>query len=72
MPDQAKVDVDELLKRQPVYDGEGYSRESLQEMLDEYQRKHKANLTSLAELSEAHDALAREMTRDLVDSKSAW
>jgi hypothetical protein len=72
MSEQAKVDVDALLKNEPVYDGEGYSRENLQEMLDEYQTKHKANLSSLAELSEAHDALAKEMTKDLVEQKSAW
>ncbi|HTM22330.1 MAG TPA: hypothetical protein VL172_17540 [Kofleriaceae bacterium] len=72
MSEPAKVDVDALIKNEPVYDGEGYSRENLQGMLDEYQSKHKANLSSLAELSAAHDALAKEMTKDLVEQKSAW
>lgn len=72
MADQANVDVDALLGTQPVYDGEDYTRENLQQMLDDYQAKHKQNLSSLAELSAAHDALAKEMTKDLVDQKSAW
>jgi len=72
MSNQADVDVDALLKTEPVYDGEGYTRENLQRMLDEYQAKHRRNLSSLAELSAAHDALAKEMTKDLVEQKSAW
>jgi len=72
MSEQEKVDVDALLKNEPVYDGEGYTRENLQQMVDEYQTKHKQNLSTLAELSKAHDDLASEMTKDLVEQKSAW
>lgn len=68
----SKVDVDSLLQQDVVYDGEGYSRDGLQKMLSDYQVQHKQNLTSLAELSKAHDDLAAEMTADLVESKSAW
>lgn len=68
----SEVNVDSLLANEVVYDGEGYSRDGLQEMLKEYQVKHKENLSSLAELSKAHDDLAKEMTEDLVEQKSAW
>ncbi len=71
MSDSAEK-LDALLETEIVYDGEGYSREGLQTMLSEYQEKHKTNLTSLAELSNAHDELAAEMTKDLVEQKSAW
>ena len=37
----------------------------LQEMLGAYQTQHAQNLTSLAELSKAHDELSAEMIRDL-------
>ncbi len=68
----AKVDVDEVMHRDVVYDGEGYTREGLQTMLTTYQHQHEQNLSSLAELSKAHDDLAKEMTEDLVEQKSAW
>jgi uncharacterized phage infection (PIP) family protein YhgE len=64
--------VDALLQQAAVYDGEGYTRENVQQMVTDYQVRHKQNLTSLAELSKAHDDLAAEMTKDLVDQKSAW
>lgn len=64
--------ADSLLQTEIVYDGEGYSREGLQTMLGDYQAKHKNNLSTLAELSQAHDDMAAEMTRDLVEQKSAW
>lgn len=64
--------VDALVAREVVYDGEGYSREALASMVTDYQGRHRENLKSLAELSKAHDELAAEMTRDLADSKTAW
>ncbi len=72
MADTPAVDVDSLLNREVTYDGEGYTRESLQTMLTDYQSQHKANLGNLAELSKAHDELAAEMTKDLADQKTAW
>lgn len=69
---QATDTADAVLQSEVVYDGAGYSREGLQEMLGEYQDKHKTNLKSLSELSQAHDDLAAEMTQDLVEQKSAW
>jgi beta-phosphoglucomutase-like phosphatase (HAD superfamily) len=68
----SKIDVDSLLQQDVVYDGEGYTRDGLQHMLSEYQVQHKQNLTSLSELSKAHDDLAAEMTADLIEHKSAW
>ena len=65
-------DVANLLSREVVYDGEGYSRDALQTMVTDYQSKHKQNLGSLAELSTAHDDLASEMTKDLAENKTAW
>jgi uncharacterized phage infection (PIP) family protein YhgE len=69
---ETQANVDALLQQAVVYDGEGYTRDNVQQMVSEYQRRHQQNLKSLAELSQAHDALAAEMTKDLVDSKSAW
>jgi len=69
---EAAPDVDSLLNREMVYDGEGYTRDGLQQMLTDYQARHKQNLSSLAELSQAHDDLAAEMTKDLAEQKSAW
>ncbi len=68
----AATDVDSLLNREMTYDGEGYTREGLQTMLTDYQARHKQNLSSLAELSQAHDDLAAEMTKDLAEQKTAW
>lgn len=70
--DGAKLDVDSVMSREVVYDGEGYSREGLQTMLTDYQSRHNSNLSNLAELSKAHDDLAAEMTKDLVEQKTAW
>lgn len=69
---EANTDLQALIDREVVYDGEGYSREGLQQMVTTYQQRHQQNLGTLAELSRAHDELAAEMTRDLADSKSAW
>lgn len=69
---RATDQADSLLATEIVYDGADYTREGLQSMLTEYQDKHNTNLKTLAELSGAHDALAAEMTEDLVEQKSAW
>lgn len=52
---ETEVDVDSVFTREIVYDGEGYPREGLQTMVKEYQTRHAENLSSLAELSKAHD-----------------
>lgn len=55
-----------------VYDGEEYSRESLQGMVSSYQEVHTRRIQELEGLKKTHDEIAREMTRDLAESKSAW
>ena len=62
----------DLLTRQVVYDGEDYSRQSLDQTVAGCTAKHQTNLATLAELSKAHDQLRQEMTADLVEQKSAW
>ncbi len=69
---EISTQADDLLSREVVYDGEGYTRTGLQTMLGDYQVRHRTNLGTLAELSQAHDDLAAEMTKDLVEQKSAW
>jgi len=55
-----------------VYDGEEYSRDSLQGMVTQYQEAHSKRILELEDLKRTHDQIAREMTRDLAESKSAW
>jgi hypothetical protein len=61
-----------LLKKEIVYDGEEYSREKLETVMQEYQVRHKADLTRLEEFRKLHDDIADEMSKDLVESRSAW
>lgn len=55
-----------------VYDGEEYSRDSLQAMVTQYQETHSKRILELEGLKKTHDQIAKEMTRDLAESKSAW
>ena len=59
-------------RTQVVYDGEEYTRDSLQGMVTAYQETHSKRIQELEGLKKAHDGLARDMTRDLADSKTAW
>lgn len=70
MADQPKVNED-VLKKQVVYDGEGYTRQSIEGMLGEYQQKHQLNLKKFEELSGAYERLSTEMTADIAEQKSA-
>ena len=71
MADQPKANAD-VLQKQVVYDGEGYTRQSIEGMLGEYQTKHEVNLKKFGELSEAYSRLSTEMTQDIADNKSAF
>jgi hypothetical protein len=62
----------ELLTQEVVYDGQEFSRENIQQMVNEYQEKNKKDLTELEGLRKVHDEIAREMNKDLVESRSAW
>lgn len=64
--------ADATLKKEVVYDGEGYSRESLEKMLGEYQAKNTLDLGKFDELSKSYERLAKEMTRDISEQKSAF
>jgi hypothetical protein len=64
--------ADAALKKEVVYDGEGYSRESLEKMLGDYQTKNTVDLSKFDELSKSYQRLAKEMTSDISDQKSAF
>jgi chromosome segregation ATPase len=64
--------ADATLKKEVVYDGEGYSRESLEKMLGDYQTKNTVDLSKFDELSKSYQRLAKEMTSDISDQKSAF
>lgn len=65
-------EVQSQLQRQVVYDGEEYSRDSLKGMVDKYQETHTRRIADLEGLKKTHDQIAKEMTRDLSESKTAW
>lgn len=65
-------ELNNLLQRELVYDGEEYTRENIQEMVDQYQEKHKKDISELEELKKIHDDIASEMNKDLVSSHTAW
>ena len=71
MAEQPKVGA-EVLTKQVVYDGEGYTRQSIEGMLGEYQAKPTVNLKKFEELSGAYQRLSQEMTQDIADNKSAF
>lgn len=64
--------VRSIVQKEVVYDGEDYDREVLEETVDAYQAKHESDLRKLEDLQKAHDSIAREMTKDLAETKSAW
>ncbi len=61
----------DIMSRQVVYDGEGYSREGLEKMLTEYQGKHTLDLKKFDNLSESYTKLSKDMTQEIADQKSA-
>lgn len=60
----------EVLARQIVYDGEGYTREGLDKLLADYRAKHALDLHRFDEISKAYERLSQEMTRDISERKS--
>lgn len=61
-----------LLQKRVVYDGEEYSRDSLQQSLKPELAKHTARIQELESLKKTHDQIAREMTDSLVETRSVW
>lgn len=72
MDAQTQATADAALKKEVVYDGEGYSRESLEKMLTDYQAKNTLDLGKFDELSKSYERLSKEMTKDISDQKSAF
>jgi len=70
-PDERAVPRADVLKKEIVYDGEGYSRQSIEHMLVDYQRKHTLDLEKFGDLSRSYERLSREMTQDVSEHKSA-
>src|SRR5262249_15786470 len=69
-PDEKAIPKPDVLKKEIVYDGEGYTRQSIEQMLGDYQRKHTVDLEKFGDLSKAYDRLSQEMTGDVSDQKS--
>lgn len=61
----------DVLKKPVVYDGEGYTRQSVEQMLTDYQGKQTLSLKKFEEISVAYQRLSKEMTVDIADQKSA-
>ncbi len=66
------ADLSKVLSKNVVYDGEDYTRDSLQTMVKEYQDQHEERIGQLEELKGTHDTIAREMTDELAEQKSVW
>ncbi|MCD4782481.1 MAG: hypothetical protein K8T10_01490 [Candidatus Eremiobacteraeota bacterium] len=64
--------LDDLLEQEISYDGDEYSRDGIQTMVEDYQEKHGKQLNELEQLRSVHDEIASEMNKDLLESKSAW
>ena len=70
--EQQQVKTDDVTKKQVVYDGEGYNRETVEKMLTQYQSKNAADLRKFTELSQAYERLSKEMTQEVGDQKSIF
>ncbi|HVE14334.1 MAG TPA: hypothetical protein VNI01_13120 [Elusimicrobiota bacterium] len=62
----------DVLSKKVVYDGDGYTRNSIQDMLTEYQGKHEQSLKKFDDLSENYKRLSKEMTVEVADEKSSF
>ncbi|OGS05901.1 MAG: hypothetical protein A3J70_12165 [Elusimicrobia bacterium RIFCSPHIGHO2_02_FULL_61_10] len=69
---QQQVKTDDVLNKQVVYDGEGYTREVVEKMLTSYQTKNTADLRKFEDLSKAYERLSREMSEEIGDQKSVF
>ena len=67
-----QAEIQSLLERHVVYDGEDYTRDGLESLVKTYSDKHQGTVKTLEELSKAHQELSSEMTADLASQKSAW
>jgi chromosome segregation ATPase len=67
-----RSDVESLLAREVVYDGEDYTHQSLEALAQGAAAQQQERVKTLDELSQAHGELSKEMTSELVEQKSAW
>jgi len=65
---KAEIGAD-VLSKQVVYDGEGYTRQSIETMLTDYQSRHTTDLKKFDELSIAYTQLSEEMSADIAEQK---
>ena len=72
MAEEQKQVSEDVLKREVVYDGEGYTRQSIEGMLTEYQGKQATDLKRFEELSASYQRLSKEMTQDIAEQKSMF
>jgi hypothetical protein len=61
-----------LLENKIVYDGEEFSRESVQELVTTYQSKNTRDIKELETLKKMHEDIASEMNQDLIEQRSIW
>ncbi len=61
-----------LLRKNVVYDGEDYTRESLEGMVKDYADKQETRITELEALKKTHDTISRDMTDELTEQKTVW
>jgi hypothetical protein len=61
-----------LLENKIVYEGEEFSRETIQQMVTTYQNKNTKDIKELETLKQMHDDIASEMNRDLLEQRSIW
>jgi len=71
-PDEKTRMPDDLLSRQVVYDGEGYTRDTIERMLSDYQQKNAVDLKKFDELSKSYERLSKDMTEDIGEQKSTF
>ena len=69
---QQQVKAEDVLSKPMVYDGEGYTRETVEKMLTQYQSKNTSDLKKFTDLSGAYERLSREMTQEVGDQKSIF
>jgi len=62
----------DLLSEEIDYQGELHDRAALDALVDDYHKRHESDLMSLKDLRKAHDEIAAEMTRDLVETNTVW
>ncbi|MBI5245322.1 MAG: hypothetical protein HY922_16790 [Elusimicrobia bacterium] len=71
-PEEKTRPSDDILSRQVVYDGEGYTRDTIEGMLTDYQQKNSVDLKKFDELSLSYQRLSKDMTKDIGEQKSTF